>query len=100
VILHDNAKPHATEATKETILHLSWEIFPHAAYSSNLTLSNFHLFQSMQHALPDTHFSTVDDVRNFINDFVASKPPSFYCDGIRRLPNKWRKSIDNNGVYF
>ena len=37
---------------KQTLLEMQWEVSPHTDIAS----SDFHLFQSMQHALEDTHF--------------------------------------------
>ncbi|KYQ48152.1 hypothetical protein ALC60_12801 [Trachymyrmex zeteki] len=29
----------------------------------------------MRHSLSDTHFESIEDIRNFVYDFIASKPP-------------------------
>jgi hypothetical protein len=79
---------------------LGCEVLPHAAYSPDLAPSDYHLFQSLQHHLADTHFKTVEEVRKSIDDFIASKLPSFFRDGIRQLPERWSKVIENNGEYF
>ena len=73
-------------------------------YLSNLTTfifisfiaSDYHLFWSMQ----DSCFKTLDDVRKFVDNFIASKSASFFHDGICMLPDRWRKVIGNNGQYF
>jgi len=44
ILLHDNAKRQVAETTKEIIFSLGWEILPHAVYSPNIMLSNYHLF--------------------------------------------------------
>ena len=31
---------------------------------------------------------------------IASKPVSFYREGIRQLPERWQKVFDANGDYF
>ncbi|KOC61868.1 hypothetical protein WH47_05401, partial [Habropoda laboriosa] len=31
---------------------------------------------------------------------IYTKPPSFYRDGIRKLPEKWQKVINYHGNYF
>jgi len=41
---------------------LSWEV-PHAAYSSNLAPSDYHLFASMGHALAEQRFGSYEDVK-------------------------------------
>jgi hypothetical protein len=63
---------------KDVICSLGWEVLPHAAYSPDLALSDYHLFKSLQHHLADTHFKTVEEVQKSIDDFITSKPPSFF----------------------
>lgn len=100
ILLHDNARPHVAKTVKEKLLQLGWEILPHAPYSPDIAPSNYHLFRSMQHALVDTHFQNLDQVKKWIDDWIASKPLSFYYNGIHSLPEKWEKVVANNGKYF
>ncbi|CAK9803683.1 Mariner Mos1 transposase [Anthophora quadrimaculata] len=62
--------------------------------------SNYHLFRSLQHYLVDSHFKSLEEVGKSINEFIQSKPPSFYRNGIRQLPEKWKKCVESNGDYF
>ncbi|KAL6254104.1 hypothetical protein P5V15_014724 [Pogonomyrmex californicus] len=45
--------------------------------------SDYYLFRSLQHHLADTHFVRFEEIRKCIDDFIASKPMSFYRQGIR-----------------
>ena len=53
-----------------------------------LNTFDYHLFRRMQQALMDSCFQTLDDVRKFVNGFIASKSASFLRDGIRMLPDQ------------
>ena len=58
ILLHDNAPSYTAKLIKETIEAFGWEILSHAAYSSDLAPSDYHLFASMGHALNSASFLT------------------------------------------
>lgn len=100
ILLHDNARPHTSKTTVEYISSLGWEVLPHAAYSPDMAPSDYYLFRSLQHHLADSQFKTIDDVQKSMSIYIDSKSPSFFRTGIRQLPEKWVKCIDNDGDYF
>jgi histone-lysine N-methyltransferase SETMAR len=99
ILQHDNARPHVVKGTREVISSLGWEVLPHAA-SPHLAPSDYRLFWWLHHHLADTHFKTVEEVQKSIDDFIPSKPPYFFRNGIRQLPERRSKVIENNGEYF
>lgn len=80
--LYNNTHLYTVVITPKPIMELEWEIFPHAAYSPNLVLLDYHLSLSMQHSLSGQKLKVVFDVQNFIDNFIASKPELFYQDRI------------------
>jgi len=99
ILLHDNAQPHVAKAIQDHIFALDWELLPHVAYSPYMMPSDYYL-RSLQHHVADTHFVRFEEIRKCIDDFIASKPMSFYRQGIRKLSEIWQKVIDANGEYF
>ena len=81
-------------------MELGWEVMAHPAYSPDLAPSVYHLFRSLEHSLREQSFEDVEDLKNHLDDFFASKSQSFYRDGIRQLPIKWQKVVTNKGNYF
>jgi len=99
-LLHDNAPSHKSKPVIELIHALGWEALPHAAYLPDLAPSDFDLFASMGHALSEQHFTSYEDVQQWLHNWFASKEEQFFCQGIHKLPERWEKCIANDGQYF
>ena len=81
---------------------LKWDVLPHAPYSPDyyLFLSDYYLFRSMQHGISEQHFNSYEEVKNWIDEWSASKGERWYWEGIHQLSKRWKKVIDNGGQYF
>ena len=50
--------------------------------------------------LAHQHFRSYEEVKKWINLWIASKDASFFRDGIRQLPEIWKKVVASDGQYF
>ena len=100
ILLHDIARPHVAKPIKKYLENIKWDVLPHAPYSTDLAPSDNYLFRSMQHGLSEQHFNSYEEVKNWIDEWLASKDERWYCEEIHQLPNRWKKVIDNDGQYF
>jgi histone-lysine N-methyltransferase SETMAR len=100
ILQHDNARPHTANLTQAALEELHWEVLPHPPYSPDLAPSDYHLFRSMSNAMRGKTFADDADLRNWLDEFFASKPAEFYRRGIQKLPERWEEVVTNNGEYL
>ena len=76
-------------------------MLPHAPYLLDLQLAatDYSLFQSMQHRLLEPHFNSYEELKNCIDECLASKDERWYW-GESTSSQKDGKVIDNDSQYF
>lgn len=99
ILLHDNARPHVAKLVRNAINDLKWEVLPHPPYSPDIAPSDYHLFRSMAHGLAEQKFTKLEDVKKWLDEWITSKQPKFFFDGIHKLPINWHNVVVNNGYY-
>ena len=73
--------------------------YPTRPHSLDLDPSDYHLFRSMQHDLSEQHFSYFEDIKKWLDDWIASKEPKFFYRKIHLLLEKWKKVVASDGQY-
>ncbi|GFV73594.1 mariner Mos1 transposase [Trichonephila clavipes] len=68
IFLDDNTPSHCAKPTKDIVKELVWEPLAHAAYSPDLAPS----------ALADQRFTSYENVKSCLDDWLASKDRSFF----------------------
>ena len=77
------------------------EILPHPPYSTDIALSDYHLFRSMKNHLREVQFQNDTQLKNRVTDLLEAKSATaFYRRRILELPKNWQEVIDNNGQYI
>ncbi|GFU25193.1 mariner Mos1 transposase [Trichonephila clavipes] len=98
IFFDDNALNHRAKPTKDIVKALDWEPLAYAAYSPDLAPSDYHLFASLGHAFAD--FTSNENVKSWLDDWLASKDRSFFWLGIHKLLQRWGKCVASDGYYF
>ena len=100
IIFHeDNARPHVSLMTRQKLLQLGWEVLIHPPYSPDIASLDFHLFWSLQNSLNGKNSNSLEDCKRHLEQFFAQKDKKLWEDGIMKLPEKWQKVVEQNGVY-
>ena len=93
ILQHNNAQPHVAKVIKTYLETLNkWEVLPHLPYFPDVAPSDYHLFRSMAHGLADQHFRSYEEVKNWIDSWMASKDDQFFRRGIRTATRKMGES--------
>lgn len=97
----DNAKPHTSRKSMETINSLDGiELLPHPPYSPDVAASDFHLFRSMSHFLRGRCFENEKALHEELTNFFDSRPAEWYKSGIQKIAQRWALVCQNDGFYF
>ena len=70
------------------------KFYPHPPYSPDIAPSHYHLFRSLQNDLKERKFDDCKELESDLRKFFATKPESFYREGLHALPARWRKIVD------
>ena len=99
LFLQNNARLHVAARTMDTVQKLKWNILPHPPYSSDLAPSDYHLFGPLKDHLGGKRFCNSEEVIQDVQEWLHWQPSDFFLSSIRKLPDRWRKCITNQGDY-
>jgi histone-lysine N-methyltransferase SETMAR len=96
---HDNARPHASQATQERIQELQWVFLEHPSCSQDLAPSDFHLFDPLKNHLAGERFADDEEVEAEMWKWLRQESKDFYTVGFGALVKRWDKCVDVGGGY-
>ena len=82
------------------VLELGWTALSYPSYSTNLALTDYHLFHSLSNHLREKKFDDESHLKINLVNFFSQKSQDFYERGILSLSERWRQVIDSNGAYI
>ena len=89
ILLHDSARPHVSQITVRKLNELSVEVLPHPPYSPDLSPTDYNLFKHFDNFFTGRTFANQDQAKTAFVDFIESRAPNFYADGINRFVLHW-----------
>ncbi|GBM01421.1 hypothetical protein AVEN_236236-1 [Araneus ventricosus] len=97
VLLHDNAGPRAALLTQQLPewFRWSWEVFDYPAYSPDLALSDYHLFQHMKRFPIGQHFPRrlIEEEYTYVYSSSMRRLSHAFSALRRRISSRWCKEI-------
>jgi histone-lysine N-methyltransferase SETMAR len=97
--LHDNAPIHTSGLSTAAIQGCGLTVLPHPPYSPDLAPSDFFLFTHLKQALRGRHFSSKEDLKKAVTDFLDEKSSNFFENAFSQLALRWQKCAGVFGSY-
>lgn len=97
VYLHDHNRPYISVRTQQKLRDFGWIVLIHPANSPDLTATDYHRFQHLQHSLYGVKLTAKEDCKNHIYQFFL--PKSTRTLHQRDYGIRWKKIADQNGKY-
>ncbi|KOX76329.1 Histone-lysine N-methyltransferase SETMAR [Melipona quadrifasciata] len=80
--------------------NFDWDVLPHPPYSPDLAPSDYYLFLSLKNSLRGKSFKSISEIKTHLDEYFTSKLKQFWKEGIMRLPERWKKVIEQNSSYI
>ena len=100
LILHDKARPHASDAISEILEKYGWQVLPHPPYSPDMSPPDFDLFPKLKKPLRWKRFSSIEEVSNEVTRVIRRINNEGILAGIQDLHKRWTAVIKDNGDYI
>ncbi|GFS15365.1 mariner transposase [Elysia marginata] len=97
ILHHDNARPHTSRQTEETLHKMNFVVLSHPFYSTDLAPSDFYLFPKLMEHLRGNHYERDEDVEAAVRHWFRHKCVDFFNDGMRQLVRRLQLCVDRNG---
>ena len=92
-----NVRLHIAARTVKTICQFDWEQLPHPTRCPDLPTPDSHLFGPLKEFLRGTKFSSDDQVKNTVNNWLKTQSKDSYSEGIQKLVSLWEKCVLKSG---
>ena len=100
IILQDNARAHTAHPVANPYHRWGWEVLFHPPHSPDLSPCEYNLIPKGKEPLRDIRLQTVPDILRAVGRSVRNIDRTGTATGIRCLPHRWQRVIDNTGDYI
>ena len=96
---YDNGRSHTSLKAQEKLRKLDWDVLPHPSYPSDIALSDYYLFRSLEHRFRGENFESEEDLKTGLLQFFDQKDQKILKNGILNLIERWKDVVGTNGKY-
>ena len=100
LLLHVNARPHASRTVSEIMEKYGWQVLPQPPYSPDMRPPDFDLFPKLKKLLLWKRFRSIEEVSNEVKRVIRHIKKEGVLTGIKVLPKRWTAVIKHNGNYI
>jgi hypothetical protein len=95
VLHHDIAIPHTAARTRALLEYLTWKLFDHPPYISDLALSDYHSKNWFRSQRCNNNEELTDGAKTRL----SSRTADFFDTGIQKLIPRYDKCLNSDGDY-
>ncbi|GFR80214.1 transposase [Elysia marginata] len=100
LLRHDNSGPCKARATTQSLRELGIQVFPHPAYSPDLSPCDFWLFPILKDRLAGRKFDRIQDLLKAVNSELRTIPEENYRGVFRKWQIRLKRWIESHLEYF
>lgn len=100
LLLHDNAAPHKSRATTQSLQEQKIQVLPHPAYSPDLAPCDFWLFPILKDRLAGRKFERIQDLAKAVKSELQTIPEEEYHNAFRKWIRRLEICVQRRGEYF
>jgi len=100
LILHDNARPHASGAVSEILEKYGCKVLPNPPYSPDISPPDFDLFPKLKKPLRVKRVRSIVEVSNEVTRVIRRIKNEGVLTGIQDLPKRWTAVTKYDGDYI
>ena len=74
-------------------------VLNHPPYPHDIAPTHYYLYRLLKPSLCGKNIVNLSNTKNHFENLFASEPNMLYKRGIEKLPDKWKKILENHGHY-
>ena len=100
LLLQDNAYAHTSQVDMTVATECGFEFLPHPPYSHDVAPSDLYMFPKLKSHVRGTQYGSNEGVTEAVNEYLWDQEKASCFKRIRKLEQKWAKSIALKGDYI